>query len=198
MVDPASMLVVADTKSAARPADRGTPRADDASYRAFLRAFKLTDLVDLHPVPTENYSCFEGTARSRIDTVTCHMDATIAIASDHYWGNTLQSNHHVPLLFTLAHPVVRLEKPYPHTVSHTPEHHMGPVAISPADATDFRASVLRRRDIDPQIAQVRWLKCLQRAIYQWAAATGRVGTLSFRQYRLRSRPAERASPSQSL
>ena len=53
MVDPTSVLVVADTNSAAWPVDRGTPRPDDMGYRTFLRAFNLRDLVDLHPVPTE-------------------------------------------------------------------------------------------------------------------------------------------------
>ena len=60
MVDPASVLVVADTNSAARPADRGTLRPDDTGYRTFLGAFNLRDLVDLHPVPSETYSCFHG------------------------------------------------------------------------------------------------------------------------------------------
>ena len=75
-------------------------------YRSFLRAFNLRDLVDLHPVPAEIYSYFHGAARSRIDTVPCHMDATIAVASYHYWGSTLLSDHHVSLLFTPTHPVV--------------------------------------------------------------------------------------------
>ena len=39
MVDPASVLVVAGTNSAARPVDRGTPRPDDTGYRSFLRGF---------------------------------------------------------------------------------------------------------------------------------------------------------------
>ena len=51
--------------------------------------------------------------------------------------------------------------------------------------------------MDPQSAPARWLKCLQRAIYDWAKAAGRVHTLNFRHYRLRSRPAEGASPSRS-
>ena len=156
MVDPASVVVVADTNSAARPADRGTPRPDDKGYWAFVRAFNLRDLVDLHPVPTETYSCFQGTARSRIDTVACHSDATVAVASYHCWGSTLMSDHHVPLLFTLTHLVVRLGKPCPHTVSRTPKYHVGPVVFFPADAADFWASVLRRRDIDPQFAPVCW------------------------------------------
>ena len=123
--------------------------------------------------------------------------------SCHYWGITLLSDHHAPLLFIVTHQVVRLEKPCPHTVSRTPEYHLGPVVLSPADAADFRASVLQRRDvdqrrdIDPQLALVRWLKCLQHAIYNWAKATDRVRTLNFRHYRLRLRPAERASPLQS-
>ena len=136
-MDPATVLVVTDTNSAARPADRGTPRPDDTGYRAFLRAFSLRDLVDLHPVPQGTYSCFQGTARSRIDVITCHNEAQFTIASYHYWGSTLLSDHHVPLFFTVAFPVVRLDKPSPHTVSCTPECLLGPVALSPGDAADF-------------------------------------------------------------
>ena len=83
IVDPTSVVVVTDTNSAARPADRGTLRLDDTGYRTFLRAFNLRDLVDLHVVPPETYSCFQGTARSRIDTVACHSGATFTIASYH-------------------------------------------------------------------------------------------------------------------
>ena len=57
--------------------------------------------------------------------------------------------------------------------------------------------MLRRRAIDPQLAPVRWLRGLQRAIYEWAQATGRVRTLRFRHYRLRARHAERAPPSKA-
>ena len=81
MVDSASVLVVADTTSAARPADRGTPRRNGTGYRRFLRAFNLRDLVDVHHVPAETQPCFQGTPRSRINMVTCHGDATIAVAS---------------------------------------------------------------------------------------------------------------------
>ena len=49
MVDPASLLVVADTNSTAQPVDKGTPPPDDMGYRAFVRAFGLRALVDLHP-----------------------------------------------------------------------------------------------------------------------------------------------------
>ena len=141
-MDPATVLVVTDTNSTARPADRGTPHRDDTGYRSFLRAFNLRDLVDLHPVPHGTYSCFQGTARSRINTVAYHNEAQFTIASYHYWGNTLLSDHHVPLLFTVAFPVVRLDKSSPHTVSCTPEYHLGRVALSPADAADFQSSVL--------------------------------------------------------
>ena len=82
-------------------------------------------------------------------------------------------------------------------MSRTPEYHLRPVALLPADVADFGASVLQRRDIDPQLAPARWLKCLQRAICDWANAAGQVRTLHFRHYHLRSRPAERASPSRS-
>ena len=58
LVDPTTVLVVTDTNSAAQPADRGTPRPEDTGYRTFLRAFNLRDLVDLHPVPQDTYSCF--------------------------------------------------------------------------------------------------------------------------------------------
>ena len=84
MVDWTSVLVVTDTNWAARPQDRGTPRPKDTGYRTFLRAFNLRDLVDLHPVPPETYSCFKGAARSRIDTVACNHEATITVASYHY------------------------------------------------------------------------------------------------------------------
>ena len=53
-----SVLVVGDTNSAARPADKGTPRLDNTGYRTFLRAFNLRDVVDLHPIPVEAYSRF--------------------------------------------------------------------------------------------------------------------------------------------
>ena len=197
LVDPTTVLVVTDTNSAARPADRGTPRPEDTGYRTFLRAFNLRDLVDLHPVPQDTYSCFQGAARSRIDTAACHSEAQFTIASYHYWASTLLSDHHVPLLLTVAFPVNRLDKPSPHTVSRTPEYHLGPVALSPADTADFHNSVLRRRAVDPQLAPNRWLKGPQRAIYDWAHATGRVRALRFRQYRLKTRPAERAPPSRA-
>ena len=137
IVDPTSVLVVTDTNSAARPADRGTPRPEDTGYRTFLWAFNLRDLVDLHPVPPETYSFFLGTARSRIDTVACHNEATFTIASYHSWGSTLVSDHHVPLLFTVAHPVARMDKPSRITVSHTPEYHLGPVALTPGGYSQF-------------------------------------------------------------
>ena len=197
LVDPTTVLVVTDTNSAARPADRGTPRPEDTGYRTFLRAFNLRDLVDLHPVPQDTYSCFQGAARSRIDTAACHSEAQFTIASYHYWASTLLSDHHVPLLLTIAFPLNRLDKPSPHTVSRTPEYHLGPVALSLADTADFHNSVLRRRAVDPQLAPIRWLKGLQRAIYDWAHATGRVRALRFRQYRLKTRPAERAPPSRA-
>ena len=197
LVDPTTNLVVTDTNSAARPADRGTPRPEDTGYRTFLRAFNLRDLVDLDPVPQGTYSCFQGAARSRIDTIACHREAQFTIALYHYWESTLLSDHHVPLLFTVAFPVIRLDKPSPHTVSRTPEYHLGPVALSPADTADFQGSVLRRRAEDPQLAPNRWLKGLQRAIYDWAHAAGRVRALHFRHYRLRARPAEQAPPSKA-
>ena len=144
LVDPGTVLVVTDTNSAAPPADRGTPRPEDTGYCTFLKAFNLRDLVDLHRVPQGTYSCFQGVARSRIDTVACHSEAQFTIASYHYWASTLLSDHHVPLLFTAAFPVARLDKPSPHTVSHTPEYHLGPVALSPAETANFQNSVLRR------------------------------------------------------
>ena len=90
-----------------------------------------------------------------------------------YSGSTLLSDDHVPLLFTITHSLARLDKPSPQMVSRTLEYHVGPVALSPADTADFRASVLQRRDIDPQLAPARWLKCLRRAIYDWVKAAGR-------------------------
>ena len=69
------------------------------------------------------------------------------------------------------------------------------MALSPADTADFQGSVLRRRAVDPQLAPDPWLKGLQRAIYDWAHATGRVRALHFRHYRLRVRPVEQAPPS---
>ena len=194
LVDPATVLVVTDTNSAARPADRGTLRPEDTGYRTFLRAFNLRDLVDLHLVPQGTYFCFQGAARSRIDTIACHSEAQFTIASYHYWASTLLSDHHVPPLFTVEFPVIRLDNPSPHTVSCTPEYHLGPVALSPAETADFQSSVLRRRAVDPQLAPDRWLKGLQRAIYDWAHATGMVRALRFRHYRLRARPAEQAPP----
>ena len=64
------------------------------------------------------------------------------------------------------------------------------MALSPAEAADFQSSVLRRKAFNPQAVPDKWLKCLQRAIYDWAHATGRVWALRFRQYRLRARLAE--------
>ena len=60
MVDPASVLMVAHTNSAAPPANTGTARPDDTGYRTFLRAFNLKELLDRHPVPTETHSCFQA------------------------------------------------------------------------------------------------------------------------------------------
>ena len=120
LVDRTTVVVVTDTNSAARPADRGTPRPEHTGYRSFLRAFNLRDLVDLHPVPQGTYSCFQRAACSRIDTIACHSEAQFTIASSHYWASTPLWDHHVPLLFTVAFPVIRLDKPSPHTVSGTP------------------------------------------------------------------------------
>ena len=135
MVDPTSVLVLANTNSVGRPTDRGTPRLDAAGYPALLGAFNLRDIADLHPGPTETYLCFQGTARSRINTVACHNDATVAVASYHYWGSTLLSDPHPHSLNSLT----PLQKPCPHTVSYTPQYHVGPVVSSPADAADFQA-----------------------------------------------------------
>ena len=108
-----------------------------------------------HDLKTRRVSCVQGTARSRINMVACHRDTTVAVASDHYWGSTLLLDYHAPLLFTRTHPVVRLDRPHLHTVTRTPEHHLGPVALSPVEEANFRASVIRRRDSNPPIAQVR-------------------------------------------
>ena len=59
--------------------------------------------------------------------------------------------------------------------SPAPEYQMGPVAPSPPDTADFQSSVLHKRDIDPQLPLARWLKGLQRAIYDWAHAASRSG-----------------------
>ena len=154
IVDSTTVLVVTDTNSAARPADRGTPRPEDTGYRTFLRAFNLTDLVDPHPVPQGTYSYFQGTAlphrHGRLPQRGAVQHSFLPLLGKHPL-----SDHHVPLLFTVAFPVVRLDKPSPHTVSRTPEYHLGPVAVSPADAADFQGSVLRRRAIDPQLAPTR-------------------------------------------
>ena len=93
--------------------------------------------------------------------------------------------------------MARLHKPSPHTVSRTPEYYWGPVALSPAEAADFQSSVLRRKAFNPQAVPDKWLKCLLRAIYDWAHATGRVRALHFRQYHLRARHAERPPPSRA-
>ena len=76
--------------------------------------------------------------------------------------------------------MVRLDKLSPHTVSRTPEYHLGPVALSPAETAAFQSSVLCRKAFNPQAVPDKWLKCLQRAIYEWAHATGRVRALRFR------------------
>ena len=178
--DPTTVLVLTDTNSAARPADRGTLRPEDTGYRTFVRAFNLRALVDLHPVPQGTYSCFQAAARSRIDRVACHSEAQLSIASYHYWGRPLLSNHHIPLLFTATFPVVGLDKPSPNTVCHKPEYHLGPVALSLAKAADFQRSVLRRKAFNPQAIPDKWLKCLQRASYEWAHVAGRVRALRFR------------------
>ena len=156
-----------------------------------MHAFNLRDLEDLHLVPRGTYFC-QGTARSRIDTVACHSEVQSTIGSFHYRGSTLLSDHHVSVLFTVAHPVVPLDKPSPHPVSRTPEYHLVPMALSPADTADFQSSVLRTTDVDPPFAPSRWQKGLQRAIYDWAYTAGRVWALRFRDYRLRARPTERA------
>ena len=75
--------------------------------------------------------------RLRIRTVACDHKATITVASYHYWGSTLLLGHHTPLLFTGTHPVAALDKPSPNTASRTPEYHLGPIALSPADVADL-------------------------------------------------------------
>ena len=67
-MDPTSVLVVTDTNSAARLANRGTPRPDNTNYQTFLRAFNLKGLLDLYPVLPETYSCFQGAARAPAST----------------------------------------------------------------------------------------------------------------------------------
>ena len=57
VVDPISVLLLADMNLAARPEDRSRPRGDEVGYRTFLRAFDLRDLIDLRPVPW-GYSWF--------------------------------------------------------------------------------------------------------------------------------------------
>ena len=93
---------------------------DETGYETFMGAFTFMDPVDLHPFSTETYSCFEGIASSRMDTIACYRDRTIAVASYHYRGGTLLFDYHVPLLFTITHPVARLDHPSPHTVCRTP------------------------------------------------------------------------------
>ena len=132
---------------------RGTPRLDETHYTMFLRAFNLRDLVDVPPVPVESQSCFQGPAHFRVDTVACYTDATIAVASYQCWGSTLLSDHHVPLLFTLPHQVVQLEKPCPDTVSGTPAHHLGPVALYKAHTADFRAQCSGGGTSTPKLPQ---------------------------------------------
>ena len=153
-----------------------TPPLRPVPQRTNMRPIK--DPLDLHPVPPQRYTRFQGAARSRIHTVARHHEVTFTIASYHYWGSTLPSDQDVPLLFTVAHPVARLDKP--NTVSRTPEYHLGPVALSPVDTADLQSSVLRRRDMDPQLAPTRCLEGLQRAIYDRAHAAGRVRALRFR------------------
>ena len=87
-------------------------------------------------------------------------------------SSTLLSDHHIPLLFTAAFPLIRLDKPCPHTVFRTPEYHLGRVALSPAETANFQGSVLRKRALDPQLAPERWLKGLQWAIYDWPPRYG--------------------------
>ena len=50
----------------------------------------------------------------------------MTLASYHFWDSTALSDHHIPLRFTVTHPVARQEKPNPHTVSRTPKYHLGP------------------------------------------------------------------------
>ena len=51
-------------------------------------------------------------------------------------GEALLSDHHVHLLFSVAFPVVKLDKPSPHFVSGGPEYHLGPVALYRKDEAD--------------------------------------------------------------
>ena len=44
--------------------------------------------------------------------------------------------------------------------SYTPEYHLGPVALCPADTADLQCSMLRRRDVNPQLALTQWFKRL--------------------------------------
>ena len=162
------------------PGERGTPRPEDTGYRVFLRAFNFKDLVDLQLIPQGTYSCFQGAARTRIDTVTCHSEAHFTIASYHYWESTLISDHCAPLLSTAAFPMARLDKPSPHTVSGTREYHSGQMALSPAETANFHNSVLHRKAFNPKAVPEKGLKCLQRAVYDWAHAAVRVLALRFR------------------
>ena len=126
------------TNSAARQTDRSRPRGEDVGYRAFLRAFNLQDLVDLHPVPPSSYSCFHREG-SRIDTMACHSNSLLMVASSHYWSTTLFPDHHLPL------PVAQEEKPHPDATSRTPEHHLLQVALSPEEEAEYKRAVAARR-----------------------------------------------------
>ena len=181
-MDLTTVLIVMDTKPAVRPANQGTARPEDMGYRTLLMAFHLRDLLHLLPVPQGIHFCLKGAARSRIITVVCHSEAQFTILSYHSWGSTLLSDQHIPLLFTVAFLVIGLDKPSLNTVSRTPQYHFGAVAQSPADTADFRGSVLRRRVLDPQLAPDRWLKGLQRAIFDWAHATRGVQPPRFPNY----------------
>ena len=142
IVDPASILVVTDTNSAARPADRGTPCPDDTGYRTLLQAFNLRDLVDLHPAPQATSSCFQGIARSRIDRVTCHSEAIFTIPSYHYWGSTLLSDHHPLHRRPPGGPAGQTQPQCGLPHAGVPP---GPSGSILADTADFQSSVLRRR-----------------------------------------------------
>ena len=67
--------------------------------------------------------------------------------------------------------------PSPNTVSRTPEYHLGPVALSPVDTADFQSSMLRRTDINPQLASARWPKGEAAHAVPSSVIWERVGTL---------------------
>ena len=194
MVDPISIMLLADTNSRARPEDKSRLEGEDVGDRTFLPALSLQDLVETRPVTPGTYSSLQGEG-SRVDKVACRPNSPVTVASYHCWSNTLFSDHNLPLLDVVIHPSPGRRNPtrMPRAASHSriAEHHVLRVALSPEREVDCKPAVAAHQPTQSQRTQELWLRCMQWVMSDGVQSYDRVRKLTFRAYRLRRRLPER-------